>query len=265
MTYLNRTLAGILIVVAATGCSKAKLENTAQVSLEPRVKVEQPERRDIHRTIAQPGAIEPYEQTAIYSKIPGFVQKWYVDIGDRVKKGDVLIELLVPELADEHAQKVAQVEQDKAVVHQSEKLVSVAESNVQAATDAVAEAQANIDRYEADVERWQGEVKRLSGLAKDGVVNAEVLAETEHQLKSSEAALESGRAAVKTKQSQHASSETQVEKAKADLNASQAQVRVAKAEERRLAAMFEYTKINAPYDGVITARNVNTGDFVRAG
>ena len=54
-----------------------------------------------------------------------------------------------------------------------------------------------------------------------------------------------------------------IEKAKADLTAAEAQVEVAEAEERRLAAMFAYTKITAPYDGVITTRNVNTGDFVR--
>ncbi|HEY2761896.1 MAG TPA: efflux RND transporter periplasmic adaptor subunit, partial [Pirellulales bacterium] len=255
----------MLVLAFAVGCSKAKIEKPVQVSLEPHVTVEQPALRDIHLSIAQPGAIEPYEQTAIYSKIAGFVEKWHVDIGDRVKKGDLLIELIVPELADEHAQKVAQVEQYKAVVHQSEKLVTVAKSNVQAAKDAVVEAQANIDRYQADVERWQGELNRLSGLAKDGVVNAEVLAETENQLKSSEAARESARAAVKSKDSQRIAAEAQVDKAKADLNASQAQVRVAEAEEQRLAAMFQYTKITAPYDGVITSRNVNTGDFVRTG
>jgi HlyD family secretion protein len=265
VVYLNRILAGLLILACVVGCSKAKVEKPAQISLEPQVKLERPELRDIHRSIAQPGAIEPYEQTAIYSKIPGFVQKWHVDIGDRVKKGDLLIELIVPELADEHVQKVAQVEQYKAVVNQSEKLVNVAESNVLTAKDAIIEAQANVERYKADVERWQGEANRLAGLAKDGVVNAEVLAETENQLRSSEAARESALAAVKSKESLRVAAEAQVDKAKADLNASQAQVKVAKAEEQRLAAMFRYTKIVAPYEGVITARNVNTGDFVRAG
>ncbi len=57
--------------------------------------------------------------------------------------------------------------------------------------------------------------------------------------------------------------EAQVDKSKADLDAARAQVKVAEADERRLAAMFAYTKITAPYDGVITVRNVNTGDFVR--
>ena len=265
MKSVNRLLLGVLLGGSLCGCGKAKVDKAAPINLVPIVKVEQPVLRDIHLSIAQPGAIEPFEQTSIYSKIPGFVQKWYVDIGARVKKGELLVELLVPELADEHAQKIAQVEQAKAMVHQSEKLVSVAESNVQAAKDAVVEAQANISRYQGDVDRWQGELTRLKGLVKDGIVNPEVMAETENQLKSSKAAIEAGRAAVKSKDSQRVATEAQVEKSKADLNASQAQVRVAEAEERRLAAMFEYTKITAPYDGVITSRNVSTGDFVRAG
>jgi len=136
---------------------------------------------------------------------------------------------------------------------------------VQAAKDAVAESQAEISRYQSDVDRWRGELNRLSGIVKDGVVNPEVLAETQNQLKSSEAALAAARATVKSKESQQIAAEAQVEKAQADLNASQAQVNVAKAEEQRLAAMFEYTKLVAPYDGVITSRNVSTGEFVRAG
>jgi RND family efflux transporter MFP subunit len=70
---------------------------------------------------------------------------------------------------------------------------------------------------------------------------------------------------VKTKDSQRVAAEAQVDKAKADLAASKAQVKVSKADEQRLAAMFQYTHICAPYDGVITSRNVSTGDFVRAG
>jgi multidrug efflux pump subunit AcrA (membrane-fusion protein) len=247
----------------AGGCSKLKAEHGTHVSLTPTVKVAKPEFRDLHWSIAQPGVIEPYEQTAIFSKVAGFVQKWNVDIGAHVKKDELLVELDVPELAEEHKQKEAQVEQQRANVNQAEKLVRVAQSNLQAAADAVSEAQASLSRYEADIERWQGELNRLNKLVKDQVVNPEVLAETKNQTKASQAAYEAASAAIKTKESQRLAAAAQVEKAQADLNAAEAQVKVAEADERRLAAMFAYTKITAPYDGVITSRNVNTGDFVR--
>lgn len=248
---------------AACGCSNADHPIDKAIELKPRVNVVQPEVRTIHRSIAQPGRIEPYEQTAIYSKVAGFVQKWYVDIGTHVKKDELLVELLVPELEEEHKQKVAVVEQQKAMVDQAGTLVHVAESNQQAAADAVVEAQANVARYEADVERWQGELNRLTGMVKDQVVNPEVFAETKNQAKASQSAYEAAMATVKTRQSQQLASVAQVDKSKADLAAAQAQVKVAEADERRIAALFAYTKITAPYDGVITVRNVNTGDFVR--
>ncbi|HTQ38577.1 MAG TPA: efflux RND transporter periplasmic adaptor subunit [Pirellulales bacterium] len=227
------------------------------------VTVTQPQERTIHRTVAQPGMIMPYEQTAIYSKVAGFVQKWNVDIGAHVKKDDLLAEILVPELAEELKEKEALVEQQEAMVKQSEQLVHVAESNSQSAEDAVAEAQANVARYTADVERWQGELDRLNKMVKDQVVNPEVLAETQNTAKASKAAYDAAVAAVKSKESERLSAVAQVDKSKADLNAAQAQVKVAQADERRVAAMFAYTKITAPYDGVITTRNINTGDFVR--
>src|SRR5262249_49724306 len=148
---------------------------------------------------AQPGLIQPYEQTAIFSKVAGFVQKWNVDIGARVKKDDLLVELLVPELEEEHKQKVALVEQEKAMVNQADTLVHVAESNLQAAIDAVAEAEAGLNRYESDVKRWKGEVTRLTSLVKDRTINPENLAETQNQMEASQSAYAAATAAVRTK------------------------------------------------------------------
>jgi HlyD family secretion protein len=247
--------------LAADGCSHGDPTTGSIVQLRPTVNAVQPEIRDIHRTVAQPGTIEPYEQTAIYSKLAGFVQKWYVDIGAHVKKGDMLVELFVPELKEDYNQKVAQVEQQKAMVEQAKTLVHVAESNVQAASDAVTEAKANVNQYQAAVIYWQGQASRLKQVGT--AVNPEVLPETQQTVAEKQAELDAAQAGVKTKESQLLSASAEVEKSKADLAAAEAKVKVAQADERRLAAMFDYTKITAPYDGVITVRNVNTGDFVR--
>ena len=61
-----------------------------------------------------------------------------------------------------------------------------------------------------------------------------------------------------------ASAEADLGKAKIDVETAKAQVKVAEAEERRTAAMLAYTKVTAPYDGVMTVRNANTGDYVQA-
>jgi multidrug efflux pump subunit AcrA (membrane-fusion protein) len=81
VAYANRLIFILLLCCLVAGCGKAKEAKTARTSLEPTVRVEQPEIRTITRSIAQPGVIEPYEQTAVFSKVSGFVQKWHVDIG----------------------------------------------------------------------------------------------------------------------------------------------------------------------------------------
>jgi multidrug efflux pump subunit AcrA (membrane-fusion protein) len=218
--------------------------------------------RNIVRTVEQPGVISAYERTALYAKISGFVAKWNVDIGDRVKKGATLVELTAPEVVAQHEQMKAQVVLDQAVVDQSRKQHIVAQRNVTAATEQVAQAQADVKSYEAIVERWQSEVKRLTSLVGQRVVDAQVLDETQRQLKSSQALLEASRVAVRTREAQRQAADATQDRSKEDISVADARVPVSSAEERRLAALVDYLTIKAPYDGVVLARNVNNGDFV---
>jgi HlyD family secretion protein len=252
----------LLIPCLACGCSKSDPPSAAPISLDPTVKVVRAQYRTIKRTVEQPGAINAYERTALYAKVSGFVEKWNVDIGDRVKKGATLVELAAPELVAQHQQMQAQVVLDRAMVEQSQKQHVVAQRNVTAATEMVVQARADVNRYEADVERWESEVKRLTTLVGERVVDQQVLDETRRQLKSSQAALAASRSAVRTRDAQRLSAEATQERSKTDISAAEARVLVAIAEERRLAALVGYLTIAAPYDGVVLARNVNLGDFV---
>jgi len=67
------------------------------VSDPPTVRLIQPPVRNIVRVVGQPSFVDTYEQTAIYPKMTAYIEKWIVDIGDKVKKGDVLATLFVPE------------------------------------------------------------------------------------------------------------------------------------------------------------------------
>ena len=81
-----------------------------------------PRRRAVNRVVEQPGAVEPFEETRLFAKIPGFVKadrdrpeqdrrrhRPAIDIGSRVTAGQVLAELAVPELEEEAKQKEALV------------------------------------------------------------------------------------------------------------------------------------------------------------
>src|SRR6266852_3175277 len=97
------------------------------------VTIVKPERSTIRRSINQPGSIQAYEQTPLFSKIAGYVQKPKVDIGDRVSKGAVLAELWVPEMEVDLAQKQALVGQAEAEVNQAQEAVAVAEASFKSA------------------------------------------------------------------------------------------------------------------------------------
>src|SRR5258708_35776191 len=127
------------------------------INLDPAVKVVHAQYRTVKRTVEQPGVIGAYERTALYAKVSGFVQKWNVDIGDRVKKGATLVELSAPELVEQHRQMEAQVVLDRAQVRQSQKQHVVARRNVTAATEQGAQARAERKSAAATAERCDGE------------------------------------------------------------------------------------------------------------
>ena len=257
----------VVLAAVATSCRKGGNEQTEtrrSGNTDAVVRIVHPELRTIDYTIDQPSTVDAFEQTSIFSKVSGFIKHFYVDIGQEVKKGDLLAEIFVPELDEDHQRKVAQVELDKKQVEQAQQLVVVAESNVQTAIAQLAEARANVGKYQAEVVRWESEVKRLAQMVQEKVVDKQVLAETQKQLDSSKAARDAAQAAVAAREADRVTSEANLGKAKIDVETQRAKVKVSEADERKAAAMLAYTKVTAPYDGVVTVRNANTGDYVQA-
>jgi multidrug efflux pump subunit AcrA (membrane-fusion protein) len=244
------------------GCSHREASAPA-ARPDPLVTIVHPERRTIETSVGQPAFIAAYEQTSIYPKIPGYVLKWSVDIGDRVKKDQVLAELFVPELDAEYEEKLAQVLRHDVLVRVAEQMVKVATDRLHVAAAQVEQSQADEGKYRSEVDRWQSEVARLTKLVADRVVDRQVLDESTKQWKSTVAALDSAQAATKAAGATRNSRQSDIDKARVDVEAAEADAKIARAEAQRYAALRSYTKITAPYDGVIVVRNVNTGDFVQ--
>lgn len=260
----NSRLWLIALTAVAAGCRDSNRETGRHVHDTPVVRVVKPERRNITYAVVQPGFVEAYERTSIYAKVSGFITHFHVDIGQKVKKDDVLAEIFVPELDEEHQRKAAQVELGKRQVEQAQQFVLVTESNLRAETARLAEAKANIGKYDAEVVRWESEVKRLAQMVAEKVVDNQVLTETQKQLDSSRAARAAAQAAVAAREADRQTAEASLGKAKIDVETQKAEVAVAEADERKAAALLEYRNVTAPYDGIITVRNANTGDYVVA-
>ncbi len=185
-----------------------------------------------------------------------------MDIGDKVKKGDVLATLFVPELVEDHGTKKATVKLDEERVELARKLVDVADADVKAAAAALEEAKAILAKFQAEVDRWDTEVKRLTNEVNRGVVDPQILLESTNQWKSSVAARDAAKATIVKADAELLSKRATLAKARVDVAVAQADLGVARSEEKRLEAWVGYLTLPAPFDGVIVARNANTFDFV---
>ncbi len=256
---------GLAAVLAVPGCGHKTEGKATSVSEPPTVQVIKPQYRKIVRIVGQPSFVESYERTSIYPKVTGYIEKWNVDIGDRVKKGDVLATLFVPELVEDCETKHRTVKLDEERVELALKIVEVAKADVEAAKARLDEAKANLDRYEADVVRWDSEVKRLRREVKNGVVDPQVLLESENQLRANTASRDAAKAIIKKAEAQLLSEKATLAKDVVDVEVARRDLAVAESDAKRLDAWVGYLKLIAPYDGVIVARNANTWDFVLPG
>jgi membrane fusion protein, multidrug efflux system len=75
-----------------------KRETASIVSALPRVDVMEVKPAPKSQTLTLPGETSAWYRTTIYSRVNGYLDKWYVDIGDRVKKGQVLATIDTPDL-----------------------------------------------------------------------------------------------------------------------------------------------------------------------
>src|SRR5262249_26540878 len=127
------------------------------------------------------------------------------------------------------------------------------------------EAKAGVNKFQASVDRWQSEVNRLSGLSNQGVVDKQVLEESQKQLKADTASRDAARATILAAQATELARKADHDKAHADEAAAKAKAKVSAEDVKRVAALVSYTHILAPYDGVVVARNANTGDYLAPG
>jgi RND family efflux transporter MFP subunit len=211
----------------------------------------------------QPARVEPYEQAPILSKITGYVESVAVDVGDRVHKGDLLISLSAPEYQDAVVTKLGLIDQVTSQVKQAEAGLVASQAAVDSAKALVLQAQAGIDKAEALVQRWKSENARISKLSEQGTVTKQLADETLSQYQAAVASKKEIEAMVGSEEARLLEAQAQVGKAQADLEAAHAKLAVAKGEHAHAVSMANYLRILAPFDGVITQRNIDAGHYVQ--
>jgi multidrug efflux pump subunit AcrA (membrane-fusion protein) len=247
--------------LAASGCSGER-KVAPSVSEPPVLNVMHPQLRKIVRVVGQPSFVQSYERTSVYPKMTAYVERWNVDIGDKVQKGDVLADLFVPELREMWTTKKATVVYAGERVKFAQRDVDVARADVEAARARLQEAEAILAKYVAEVKRWEVQVNRIAREVEKHVIAPQILLESQNELKADIAAREAAVATIAKARAELQADEAALARAEVNVGVARADLGVAESEARRLEAEVGYLKLFAPFDGMVVARNVNTWDFV---
>lgn len=112
-------LAGGVIVAALAALwlvhrAYAEADNAGAAPAPPTVAVAKVDREDLYREVTIPAEFRPYEEVELHAKVSGYVSQMNVDFGDRVKAGQIMATLEVPELHDELHNAMATVQKAEA-------------------------------------------------------------------------------------------------------------------------------------------------------
>lgn len=263
-------LAALLTAGAILGCGRsqspprtaehAAAPNDAEVA--PSVQTVSPERRPLVVKFDQPGIVEASESAALYSRVSGYVRSVNVDIGEKVKLGQSLLEVYVPELAQDLTFKKALVAEANAAVTQSRAGVAAARGALEAHSSQLALARADLRKAESDCEFRRREHARYADLAAKNALTAQLLDERHLVLRTAESACASAEAKLKAVENEKLVLAAKLASAEADAMKAEARVLVAEADRDKTSTIFDYANLKAPFDGVVTRRTVDVGEYV---
>lgn len=111
---MKRSLVACMVLFIAFSCSEKKADENANAVQSDSVLVFTLKRDSVSKALKLPAELHPWERSEIYAKVEGYVRQLKVDIGDKVRKNDVLIELDAPELTANYAKASADLQAARA-------------------------------------------------------------------------------------------------------------------------------------------------------
>ena len=228
------------------------------------VTVIQPRKGAMQRLTTQPGSVQAFESVQLYAKVPGFLKSQSVDIGDRVKHGQILAVVDVPELEKQVQRNRAAVDQADAKVLQMQARVASARADLDAAGAEVKQAEATAKSSAAWVRFRSLQHQRMKSLFATQSIEEKLVDESKERYEASVETENASQAAVITTKAKVVACSAKIQQADADVAAAKSEVKLAQAELEKSQVMVDFATITAPFDGVVTFRGMFPGDFVRA-
>ena len=181
--------------------------------------------RTLRTSLTLSSELVPFQQIDVYAKESGYVKQLLVDYGTRVRSGQLMAVLEIPELQ-------ALIEQDRALIA--------------AATDQISRAKHDVATAEAQHKVSSLIYSRLANVQK---VKPGLVAQQE----------------VDDAQGKDLATQGQLAAAQSALDGATSQLGVAKAKLAHDEVLYSYSRITAPFDGVVTKRYGNLGTLLQAG
>ncbi len=220
---LMTAIAGALIV---TSCSRGGGAEASSVAAAVQtVAVVKAARADLTSNLILTAEFEPFQEIDVMAKVSGFIREMKVDIGDRVREGQLLATLEIPEMQDDLTRAAAAIE----------------EANAELAT-----ARDELQRVESAHQIAHLSYTRIQDVSKrePGLIPQQEVDEVH---------------------SRDLVAEAQVSGAKSHIIACEQRIRVSQSEQARFKTMYRYAVITAPFAGVVTKRYANIGSLIQAG
>jgi RND family efflux transporter MFP subunit len=219
--------AGIGFLAACGNSIKVQAKNDASMPESPAVSVGVVKiaRQTLDRTYTVSSELVPFQEIDVYAKEAGFVNKLNVDYGSHVQAGQLMATLEIPELE-------LQLKEDDAAIKDAQAQIP--------------HAQEELKRTQATQKVYQLEYDRLNGVA---TAQPGLVAQQE----------------VDDAEGRYLAAQAQVEAAKATLQQAESLLDKAQAKREHDQALYDYSKITAPFAGVVTQRYANYGTLMQAG
>jgi len=215
----------VMLVGALSSCSGHSEKVEANAQQAVTVGVTGVVKKTVSRQITLSSELVPFQEIDVYAKESGYVQKLDVDYGTHVRVGQTMATLEIPELQ-------AQLQQDQA--------------EIKNAIDQVSRADHELKRYDAQYNALHLQYTRLNEVFE---TQPGIVAQQE----------------VDDAQGKDLAAASQVDAGKAALEAAQSQLAAARAKLVHDETLFDYSRITAPFAGVVTERYANLGTLVQAG
>jgi RND family efflux transporter MFP subunit len=244
------TLGVVVVLLVAQRIRKQQAAAVPRRQIEIVVGVAQPIRKDLDVKLAYTADVLPNQQVAVFSKVSGYIKRLGADLGDFVRKDQLLVEIEAPEL-------YAGLEQARAAVATAEANLKVADSNLESAKANTANQEANLVRARAVAMNDARNASRLDDLHNRGLIAAMERDNARTNADSSQAALVAAEAQLAAARSQVETQRAQVVLAQSNVDGARAFLKIAQ-------STLDNTRILAPFAGFISARNLYPGAAVNS-